>query len=101
MDYNDYLRSNYWKGVKRDYKAKKKKFRCYVCKTNDEEIHVHHKRYVDKFGDSILYRERDRKFRDLMYLCKTCHFKLHELNLEDLFTSHRMVDLEWWKSILK
>jgi len=67
--YRDYLKSNHWKEVKKDFYCFKKNHRCHICFSR-ENLNVHHKNYKS------LNQERAK---DLTYLCQDCHTKLHEM----------------------
>ena len=65
--YREYLKSDHWKNFRIEYyKANERK--CIECgSTND--LNLHHLTY-ERLG-----RE---KLEDVVCLCNTCHFKLHE-----------------------
>ena len=67
-NYPDYLKGDHWRGVKERYFASKLKKECNVCKRKDR-LDLHHKSYK-RFGNERL--------TDLVYLCRTCHSRLHE-----------------------
>mgnify|MGYP001610085841 CR=1 FL=1 len=67
MIYKDYLNSKDWK-EKRAIKLRNKKY-CSVCGIK-EKIDIHHLQYKNLF---------DVNSRDLLRLCRTCHFTFHEL----------------------
>lgn len=69
--YGLYLQTDHWLEL-RDRKMKRNPI-CEMCK-NAEATEVHHIRYVDDSGKSILYRE---KLKDLVSLCHNCHKKIH------------------------
>ena len=64
--YNDYLRSDDWKHVRR-LKLEFAGNRCERCGATDE-LHVHHLTY-ERFGNENL--------TDLQVLCKPCHNRAH------------------------
>lgn len=86
MSYQDYLQSDWWKERKAKFKAKTH-IRCFICRTKDRPLHVHHKRYRRKDGSSVLFNE---DHRDLRLLCDRCHETLHRLGLEDYFTRNQI-----------
>ncbi|PZT54347.1 hypothetical protein DN757_17615 [Paenibacillus silvae] len=67
--YSEYLKSNHWKGVKDRFWASKFKKECNVCKRKNK-LNLHHKSYK---------RVGNERLNDLVYLCESCHNKLHEL----------------------
>lgn len=62
--YNAYLKSIFWKEIKRKYK----KYKCENC-GDFENLELHHVSY------NRLFCERES---DLITLCKTCHQKEHQ-----------------------
>ena len=72
--YKLYLCTNYWKD-KRESKLKRNPLceNCMKAKATD----VHHLRYQDEGGNSILYKEN---MKDLLSLCRECHRKVHNIN---------------------
>lgn len=66
-EYQEYLRSEHWKGVKAQFK-KRGIHKCYVCETK-WPLELHHISYAR------LYRE---KRSDLIYLCAACHQEAHD-----------------------
>ena len=73
--YNEYLKTNHWKSRKFK-KLWQVNGQCQEC-GDKTGLQVHHVRYKDNNGNSVLYRER---MRDLIVLCDTCHKKIHGLN---------------------
>lgn len=69
--YQDYLNSEEWKEVKEKYL--KKGAKCLKCRKTKKLI-LHHLRYKDENGESILGRETQD---DLVVLCWDCHTELH------------------------
>ena len=71
--YNLYLCTNHWKEIR----AKKlgRTPLCQVCKKNIA-TQVHHLRYNDENGKTILYHE---KLEDLLSVCEICHKDLHSI----------------------
>lgn len=68
-DYRKYINSPEWAFRKEEYYKFHKKV-CRSCRSEDREIHLHHRTYAR------IYREDDG---DLMPLCKDCHASLHYL----------------------
>ena len=66
MNYEDYIRSEKWKRVRKRY-AKNYPMRCYVCGST-KRVQLHHKTY------KRLGRER---MSDLLWLCEECHMLVH------------------------
>ena len=73
--YNEYLRSDHWKDVKRRYfsskivpKDENGRFCCFACQRSDTLLNVHHKTYK-RLGKERLH--------DLVLLCEECHVKAH------------------------
>ena len=103
MIYKDYLKTNHWKTIRKEFWERSQK-RCFLChKKND--LHLHHKRYrrYEKFGDpkgySILFKERHQDFR---LLCKDCHRKIHKYQLEEILAKgkvKRKVLRNWIKKL--
>lgn len=67
-NYNDYLSSKHWKGIKERYWNSKLPKNCYVCHTK-ENLNLHHKTYKRIGRENLL---------DLVYLCKEHHHQLHK-----------------------
>jgi 5-methylcytosine-specific restriction endonuclease McrA len=70
--YQDYLTSRHWQDT-RKMKLEHRGF-CQIC-GEVNKLHVHHKKYTDKYGHNILYNER---IEDLMTLCPSCHSLWHK-----------------------
>lgn len=66
VDYKEYLQSDHWKKVSREYRQKYGK--CQLCGTTGK-LNVHHNNY------ECLYNETDK---DLIVLCEECHKKFHD-----------------------
>ena len=84
MNYNEYLKSDYWKRRRTEFKSKTWR-RCYICHAKTD-LQVHHKRYK-RNGKSILFKEEHRDFR---LLCGRCHSAVHRLRLEKVLASNLM-----------
>ena len=77
MSYNNYLKSNYWKKRREEFKIKTWG-RCFICHSR-KKLNVHHKRY------NSLGKE---KHTDLRLLCEECQHKIHKYKLERMFASN-------------
>lgn len=71
MQYEVYLKTDHWKNL-RLQKLQDKPL-CQICGTAIG-LHVHHKKYTDKLGNSILFNEN---LTDLITLCGSCHRLVH------------------------
>ena len=69
--YRLYLRTPHWKRMRRRAIVFAN-YRCITCRS-DKRLEVHHLRYRDERGRSILWRE---KMSDLQVLCHSCHAKV-------------------------
>ncbi len=67
-EYNEYLQSEHWKIVKRNFKKLKINKKCFVCGTKIS-LQVHHRTYKN------LYKE---KLTDFIFLCNTHHEEVHQ-----------------------
>jgi predicted HNH restriction endonuclease len=74
--YSDYLKTGHWLAIKKK-KLRQTRFMCEEC-GGKERLQVHHKRYKNNKGKSILYNER---MRDLIVLCENCHKRIHLLEV--------------------
>ena len=72
--YKLYLQTNHWKDL-RSKKLEKNPI-CQFCK-KEKATQVHHLRYCDGNGKSILYKE---KSSDLLSVCEDCHKKIHNIS---------------------
>lgn len=72
MQYNQYLQTDHWKD-KRTEKLNSRPF-CQVCNTTNN-LHIHHKKYKYREGDTVLFKER---IQDLITLCSSCHNLIHK-----------------------
>ena len=68
MDYNDFLKTPYWKAISEKVKQKAK-YRCKICNSN-KNLSTHHRSYIHH-GDEIHHLE------DLICICQECHNKHH------------------------
>ena len=71
IKYNNFLKSEWWKGL-REKKLKKKK-QCYVC-GNKLYLQVHHYNYRFKYSGSA-----SKAVKDTHLLCSGCHQEFHRL----------------------
>ena len=71
VDYKDYLESELWAVIKRVV-FKIRGYRCEICGTA-KNLTVHHLTY-DRIGAEEL--------EDLLVVCKSCHRKIHETDIE-------------------
>ena len=70
IKYSAYMNSEHWQLKKKAFKeCKLFKGCCQICSEKDN-LHIHHKSYT-RLGKEYL--------SDLVALCESCHFKLHEL----------------------
>lgn len=69
MDYQDFLKTPYWKAIALYVKEKSGK-KCSIC-GGDKKLHIHHKSY-DNHGDELHHLD------DLICVCQKCHKRLHE-----------------------
>lgn len=77
MDYKDFLKTKYWKAVAA-YKRYRAKYKCELCGSKNDTLHIHHKNY-DAHG-----REHTLSVisENLMCLCEKCHKKIHGMEDE-------------------
>lgn len=71
MTYEQYLQTEHWKSKRAEKLAKNPD--CQICESKNG-IHVHHKYYKDKLGNSLLFRE---PITALITLCSSCHRLIH------------------------
>ena len=74
MEYNDFLKTTYWKGVALAVKERDGK-KCAICGGTDN-LSAHHLTYRNH-GDEIHHLE------DLQCVCQRCHERLHGINGKD------------------
>ena len=86
MSYREYLQSEYWRTRRQEFKSNTW-LRCFICRNKEAKFNVHHKRYVDKIGASVLFKE---KHTDLRLLCESCHHKIHKYHLEDYLRNNKV-----------
>ena len=72
-DYNDYLKSNEWKQIRKLYFKGKRKS-CLCCKST-KIIQLHHKSYK-RLGTTS-------EIKDLISVCNSCHKKIHKLEKDN------------------
>ena len=68
ITYQEYLKSDHWKNIRRRYFRSKLYKGCYICGSRTN-IQIHHKTYK-RFGREWL--------NDLLALCTDCHKEVHE-----------------------
>lgn len=76
--YKEYINSSSWRKRKASFFMSECNKKCHIC-ASLKELHVHHMTYKN------IGNEKDS---ELVTLCKTCHFNLHEfvnLNKKPLF----------------
>jgi hypothetical protein len=78
FDYKDYLKSDYWKYIKREV-HERDGYKCRQCNSEDN-LCVHHLKYDNLYNEDLNY---------LITLCKKCHYKLHKTYKIDSFNSYR------------
>ncbi len=91
LSYVKYIRSGQWFRRRADFL--KKHPNCLICDSLEDQT-VHHVRYRDDKGVSILGREKDS---DLRTLCSKCHDKIHFYKLESIFN---VADFEKQKELV-
>lgn len=74
MPYKDYLLTEHWWEMSEERKRIDGN-KCHKCGSTDR-LEVHHVRYVDEFGGSLLGREDPEM--DLMTLCHACHERVSQ-----------------------
>lgn len=70
MDWQEQYKHPNWQKRRLD-RMELSKFSCERCYTEEEQLHVHHKRYVK--GKKIWDYQDD----ELMVLCESCHQEIH------------------------
>lgn len=99
MNYNDYLKTDYWKAVAQAVK-KRAGYRCQIC-NSQHDLQAHHRCY-DNRGNELKHLD------DLTCLCRRCHAIFHgqlpQVKLEAkpkkerLSKLHKSVDESWVES---
>jgi hypothetical protein len=74
MSYKNYLETPNWKVAKSKFYKKYNPKKCFLCDKRGK-LSVHHTKYKDKNGRSLLFREPSEI---LVGLCDKCHKTLHE-----------------------
>lgn len=69
--YREYIQSEAWQEQRRRLAASGRRRDCYGCGRADGPKDVHHRTY-DNLGNERL--------RDLVFLCRACHDRVHELH---------------------
>lgn len=73
IDYDWYLTTKHWKRIRKKA-IKNADYHCQLCGTYRGKFNVHHNRYYDSGGNSILFNE---KKSDVIYVCERCHKTIH------------------------
>lgn len=73
-NYGKYLQSESWRKIKGRHYRKQENKVCSVCNST-QNLHVHHKTYIDKRGNQILGHEQSHH---LQTLCRECHLDFHK-----------------------
>ena len=68
--YAEYIRSEAWQEVRRRFWASKLPKECYCCGREDGPKDLHHRTYKNLGNENL---------RDLVPLCRDCHFTVHEM----------------------
>lgn len=72
FDYEEYLNSSKWRCIS-DKRKRHDHYECVFCHSK-ENLNVHHKTY-DRLGNEDL--------KDLITVCKSCHIKIHDYDLQN------------------
>lgn len=75
LPYRQYLKTDHWEKLRKRF-VRRAGYQCQICGSNIN-LQVHHKRYMNKDGTSILFNERGK---DLQVLCSVCHCRAHEIS---------------------
>jgi len=67
MPYDEYLQTEHWQHFKTEA-LKASGYRCKMCNTPDDTLHVHHNNYGNRGRET---------FNDIIVLCGDCHAKFH------------------------
>jgi len=73
ITYEDYLKSDKWKEVKKFVGQFEEFQKCAVCSFN-KNLNIHHKSYVKIFEPRLKIQKVY-----LVSLCQDCHYKIHKL----------------------
>ena len=71
MEYQEYLKTSYWRDTVRPAALKAAKGKCQTC-NETKNLHVHHKTYQNRGN------EHPNHMDDLIVLCAGCHSKIHD-----------------------
>lgn len=71
IKYEDFLKTNYWQGVKK-YVLYKNNYTCQMCGCANKKMHIHHPNY--KF-----HGREAKNTKKLICLCEDCHKKIHKI----------------------
>lgn len=67
LPYKEYLKTDHWQSLRREALLLSGRS-CALCPSKNQQLHVHHKTYVNKGQEPQ---------KDLIVLCKDCHKKFH------------------------
>lgn len=73
MNYHRYLNSEHWFNKKKKLSSYLGGRECFVCGSK-KQLHTHHKTYKRLCDEDIK--------KDLVFVCKKCHFAIHDLSKE-------------------
>lgn len=68
LTYKEYLKTKHWLKLKALYSYQYEIKRCRLC-GSERRLNIHHVTY-ENLGNET--------FKDLIYLCQPCHYKIHE-----------------------
>lgn len=71
--YSEYIQSDAWKAKRRQYFARTKEPRCYVCEKSGVPLDLHHKTYKNLGNERMM---------DLVPVCRNCHELIHRMYAE-------------------
>lgn len=70
--FNDYLNSNHWNLIKQNYKSSGRPLNCYICNSNNTQIH--HKTYKNIGKESL---------DDLVTTCNNCYENIQKFIIKN------------------
>lgn len=73
IPYEEYLQTDHWLHFKAEA-LKASAYRCKMCNTPDDTLHVHHNNYSNRGRET---------FNDVIVLCGECHAKFHNKESEN------------------
>lgn len=80
MNYNDYLKTETWKTIRR-LALEFSKYKCQICNSS-KSLNVHHRAYPKELGKESL--------SDLTVLCFSCHQKAHNAKIAHCYVCKRI-----------